>query len=72
MDMKLELVPIPVSNVDRAKAFYVEKVGFILNHDVQYLSLSKKRFTLSCETFSSISANLRHPPCFGSDSRNRV
>lgn len=28
MDMKLELVPVPVSDVDRAKAFYVEKVGF--------------------------------------------
>ena len=35
MDMKLELVPIPVSDVDRAKAFYVEKVGFHLDHDVQ-------------------------------------
>jgi predicted enzyme related to lactoylglutathione lyase len=28
MDMKLELVPVPVSDVDRAKAFYLEKVGF--------------------------------------------
>ncbi len=35
MDMKLELVPIPVADVDRAKAFYVEKVGFHLDHDVQ-------------------------------------
>ena len=35
MDMKLELVPIPVSDVDRAKAFYVEKIGFNLDHDVQ-------------------------------------
>jgi catechol 2,3-dioxygenase-like lactoylglutathione lyase family enzyme len=35
MDMKLELVPIPVSDVDRAKTFYVEKVGFNLDHDVQ-------------------------------------
>jgi predicted enzyme related to lactoylglutathione lyase len=35
LDMKLELVPIPVSDVDRAKAFYVEKVGFHLDHDVQ-------------------------------------
>ena len=33
--MKLELVPIPVSDVDRAKAFYVEKVGFHADHDVQ-------------------------------------
>ena len=28
MDYRLELVPIPVSDVDRAKAFYTEKVGF--------------------------------------------
>lgn len=28
MQMKLELVPVPVSDVDRAKAFYVDKVGF--------------------------------------------
>lgn len=33
MDMKLELVPIPVSDVDRAKAFYVEQVGFTEDHD---------------------------------------
>lgn len=35
MDMKLELVPIPVSDVDRARDFYVQKVGFHLDHDVQ-------------------------------------
>ncbi len=35
MDMKLELVPVPVSDVDRAKAFYVEKIGFHADHDVQ-------------------------------------
>jgi predicted enzyme related to lactoylglutathione lyase len=34
-DMKLELVPVPVSDVDRAKAFYVEKAGFNLEVDVQ-------------------------------------
>jgi predicted enzyme related to lactoylglutathione lyase len=33
MDLKLELVAIPVSDVDRAKAFYSEKVGFTLDHD---------------------------------------
>ena len=33
MDWKLELVPIPVSDVDRAKAFYSEKVGFHADHD---------------------------------------
>ena len=35
MDMRLELVPLPVSDVDRALAFYVEKIGFHLDHDVQ-------------------------------------
>ena len=36
MDLKLELVLLPVSDVDRAKAFYVEKCGFNLDvdHDV--------------------------------------
>ena len=33
VDMKLELVAIPVSDVDRAKAFYTEKVGFNAEHD---------------------------------------
>ncbi len=31
---KLELIPIPVSDVDRAKEFYIEKLGFHLDHDV--------------------------------------
>jgi catechol 2,3-dioxygenase-like lactoylglutathione lyase family enzyme len=35
MDLKLELVLIPVSDVDRAKAFYTEKVGFNLDVDHQ-------------------------------------
>src|SRR5919198_5111643 len=33
MDFKLELVAIPVSDVDRAKEFYVEKAGFNADHD---------------------------------------
>jgi predicted enzyme related to lactoylglutathione lyase len=33
MDWKLELVAIPVSDVDRAKAFYTEHVGFNADHD---------------------------------------
>ena len=36
MEMKLELVPIPVTDVDRAKAFYVEEAGFIADHDHQF------------------------------------
>ena len=35
MDWRLELVAIPVSDVDRAKAFYTEKVGFNADHDHQ-------------------------------------
>jgi predicted enzyme related to lactoylglutathione lyase len=35
MDWKLELVALPVSDVDRAKAFYVEQVGFNADHDHQ-------------------------------------
>jgi len=33
MDWKIELVAIPVSDVDRAKAFYTEKVGLNADHD---------------------------------------
>jgi catechol 2,3-dioxygenase-like lactoylglutathione lyase family enzyme len=35
MDMKIELVAIPVTDVDRAKAFYVEKLGFNADFDEQ-------------------------------------
>lgn len=35
MDWKLELVAIPVSDVDRAKAFYAERAGFTVDHDHQ-------------------------------------
>lgn len=35
MEMKLELVPIPVADVDRAKAFYVRQVGFAEDVDVR-------------------------------------
>jgi catechol 2,3-dioxygenase-like lactoylglutathione lyase family enzyme len=34
MDWKLELVPIPVADADASKRFYVEKLGFRLDHDV--------------------------------------
>jgi len=33
MDWKLELVAVPVTDVDRAKAFYVDQVGFVADHD---------------------------------------
>jgi predicted enzyme related to lactoylglutathione lyase len=35
VDWRLELVQVPVTDVDRAKAFYVEQVGFNADHDHQ-------------------------------------
>ena len=35
MEMRLEAVPLPVEDVDRSKAFYIERVGFMLDHDVE-------------------------------------
>ena len=34
-EMRIELIQVPVSDVDQAKAFYVEKLGFIPDHDHQ-------------------------------------
>jgi predicted enzyme related to lactoylglutathione lyase len=33
LDWKLELVAVPVSDVDRAKSFYADQVGFVVDHD---------------------------------------
>jgi catechol 2,3-dioxygenase-like lactoylglutathione lyase family enzyme len=35
LDMRLELVPLPSTDVDRSKAFYVDRVGFNVDHDVE-------------------------------------
>ena len=35
MDMKLELVAVPVTDVDRAKSFYVDQFGFVAEHDIR-------------------------------------
>lgn len=46
MDFKLELVAVPVSDVDRAKAFYTEKVGFnadqdnVVNESLRFVQLT--------------------------------
>ena len=46
VDFKLELVPVPVSDVDQAKEFYVEKVGFnadedhVLGDDLRFVQLT--------------------------------
>jgi predicted enzyme related to lactoylglutathione lyase len=33
MEIRLEVVPVPVTDVDRAKSFYVDQVGFNADHD---------------------------------------
>src|ERR1700712_2083706 len=35
MDMRLELVPLPVSDVEASLAFYRDHVGFVLDHDIE-------------------------------------
>jgi predicted enzyme related to lactoylglutathione lyase len=35
MDWKLELIQVPVTDIDRAKAFYTDKVGFVAEHDAR-------------------------------------
>jgi len=35
MDWKIELLAVPVTDIDRAKAFYVDQVGFHADHDVR-------------------------------------
>jgi catechol 2,3-dioxygenase-like lactoylglutathione lyase family enzyme len=37
MEMRLEVVQVPVADVDAAKSFYVEKLGFVLDHDVEHI-----------------------------------
>jgi catechol 2,3-dioxygenase-like lactoylglutathione lyase family enzyme len=57
MEMKLELVVIPVTNVDRARDFYKDKVGFNLDHD--HIVNEKLRFVQMTPTGSACSI------CFG-------
>lgn len=35
MQMRLELVPLPTTDVDASKAFYTDGMGFVLDHDVE-------------------------------------
>ncbi|MDQ0755676.1 VOC family protein [Arthrobacter sp. B3I4] len=37
MEMRLEVVQVPVTNVDAAKSFYTDRLGFALDHDVEYI-----------------------------------
>ncbi|MEX2549021.1 MAG: VOC family protein [Nitriliruptoraceae bacterium] len=36
MDWRLEVIVVPVSDVDRAKAFYRDQVGFVVDHDTSF------------------------------------
>jgi catechol 2,3-dioxygenase-like lactoylglutathione lyase family enzyme len=46
VDLKLELVAVPVSDVDRAKSFYVDQAGFnadhdhVVNEDIRFVQLT--------------------------------
>ncbi|MEU8248404.1 VOC family protein [Nonomuraea sp. NPDC048916] len=35
MDWKIEVVPIPVADVEKAKTFYNERLGFVVDHDTR-------------------------------------
>ena len=37
MEMRLEVVQVPVADVDRSKSFYLERLGFVLDHDVEHI-----------------------------------
>jgi catechol 2,3-dioxygenase-like lactoylglutathione lyase family enzyme len=37
MEMRLEVVQVPVADVDAAKSFYTDRLGFALDHDVEYI-----------------------------------
>jgi catechol 2,3-dioxygenase-like lactoylglutathione lyase family enzyme len=47
MDWKLELVAIPVSDVDRSQAFYTDQVGFNADHDYT-VSETGSRYRSGC------------------------
>src|SRR6187200_1712317 len=61
MEMKLELVAVPVSDVDRAKAFYTEQAGFNADHDhtvsdeIRFVQLTPKGSACSIAIGSGIS-----------------
>ena len=55
IEMRLEVVPIPVSDVDAAKAFYTEQVGFHLDHDVRpNAGMRVVQMTPSCSACSVV------------------
>jgi len=67
MDWKLELVAIPVSDVDRAKAFYTEKAGFNADYDhtvsdeIRFVQLTPPGSACSIAQAGSARANSDRP-----------
>jgi len=62
MDFKLELVAVPVSDVDRAIDFYENKAGFVLDHDhavsdeIRFVQLTPKGSACSIAIGNGISS----------------
>jgi len=58
MNLKLELVPVPVSDIDRAMSFYTERAGFVL--DVDHVPAEGVRFVQLTPPGSGCSIVLSH------------
>ncbi len=64
MEMKLELIPVPVTNVDVAIDFYVNKIGFNLDHDhkvnddLRFVQLTPKGSACSITIGKGIAADM--------------
>ena len=69
MDWKLELVSVPVSDVDRAKAFYTEQVGFVADHDhevsdtIRFVQLTPPGSACSISIGSGLGGAVVCPEC---------
>ena len=65
MDWKLELISVPVSDVDRAKAFYTEKAGFNADHDhrvsdeIRFVQLTPPGSACSIALGTGLGGNMR-------------
>ena len=68
MQMKLELVPVPVTDIDRAIRFYTEKAGFVLDVDVapaegvRFVQLTPSGSACSISLSSGVAALERMTP----------
>ena len=78
MDYRLEVVGIPVRDVDTSIDFYVNKVGFHLDHDIEPATGGRCRrssagerrrlgrngdcFTISSQPLAPVPVTLREPP----------